>query len=198
MAKKGGDIWERSYGIAPKSAPKPESAASRAVAAIDGMPDARRRRAYVALCAAVLAAFLAFVGAGACMADRAQTEPSQQQPSQPAAGEASDGPSGQGGGSGEAADPRLRFSGLSSLSFMDSTQVEAACVKARAHFEAAGFAADEVLRVFAIPGDESVFWVSAPSEPVWAEATPGADGWDEISLAACEKPARLSEYLDSR
>lgn len=198
MAKKGGDIWERSYGIPPKGGSGRGKTASRAAAALDRMPDERRRSAYVLLCAAVLAAFLAFVGAGSCMADWAQPPSGQRDDAGAPGQQASESPAGQAAGSEQAADPRLRFSGLSSLSFMEPAQVDAACAKARAHFEEAGFASDEVLRVFAIPGDEAVFWVAATSEPEWAEATPAGGSWDEASIEACEKPARLSEYLDSR
>ena len=198
MAKKGADIWERSYGIPPKGGPERGKAASRAAAALDRMPDERRRRAYALLCAAVIAAFLACVGAGSCMADRAQSPAGQRDAAGPSDASSAEGSADPAEGSSQADDPRLRFSGLSSLSFMEPAQVDAACAKARAHFEEAGFAADEVLRVFAIPGDESVFWVAATSEPEWAEATPAGGSWDEASIEACEKPARLSEYLDSR
>lgn len=198
MAKKGSDIWERSYGIPPKGGAERAKTASRAAAALDRMPEERRRRAYALLCAAVLAAFLACVAAGSCMSDRAQPPAGQQDAAGQSGASAAEGSADPAEGSSRADDPRLRFSGLSSLSFMEPAQVDAACAKARAHFEEAGFADDEVLRVFAIPGDETVFWVAATSEPEWAEATPAGGSWDEASIEACEKPERLSEYLDSR
>lgn len=205
--KRQGDIWERSYGLKPESPKEAKRPERRLQAALDALGTHERRKAYLALTAAVAALFLAVLAAGAALTSApGRDEPPEASPvAQDAAAsgaedDASAAPDAKqdGGGSGADSDSRLRFSGLDSLTFLTDGQIDSLCERARQYFVGAGFAEDEVIRALAIPGEEDCFWFAASSEATFAAVTPGQEGWDDAEISPCEKPERLSEYLDSR
>ena len=205
--KRQGDIWERSYGLKPESPKEAKRPERRLQAALDALGTHERRKAYLALTAAVAALFLAVLAAGAALTSApGRDEPSEASPAaqDAAASDAEDGAEASsaakqdGGGSAADSDSRLRFSGLDSLTFLTDGQIDSLCERGRQYFIGAGFAEDEVLRALAIPGEEDCFWLAASSEATFAAVTPGREGWDDAEISPCEKPERLSEYLDSR
>lgn len=201
--EKGGDMWERSFGVPP--APSAEEKLSRsrlyrAGSRLDSMEDrGKRSRLYLALTAASIAVAVAVVAGAALVSSAAQEQYREAAAESPAAPEdgAARGDGSAGDAEGAARDPSARFSGASDVAWLSQAELSGLETGLSAYIDGLGYAAGARARLYGYKerADGGVVYATVDLDAQCIRCERAGSGW---SYSRCDVPSGLSDYVSGK